>query len=142
MPVEDLVIVHVMAEEGEEFSGTAVLEILLMSGLRHGAMDIFHYRNQQGVVEFSLANCLHPGTFNPDAMNQLNTPGITLFMQLPMQGDAFEALDHMLEMGDFLAKHLEGKLLDEEHCALTKQRTQFYRDKIRAVQRNQLLPNS
>lgn len=140
-PVEDLVVVHVMARSNEEFSGTSVLDLLLTAGLRHGPMDIFHYRNPKGITEFSLANCVHPGTFDPDAMNQVNTPGVTLFMQLPTAADAMEAFDHMLEMARFLAKHLEGDMLDEDHSSVTGQRIEYYREKIRSFERSKLIPS-
>lgn len=140
-PVEDLVVVHVMARGDEEFSGSSVLDLLLTAGLRHGPMEIFHYRNPQGVTEFSLANCIQPGTFDPDAMNQVNTPGVTLFMQLPNGGDAMEAFDHLYEMARFLAQHLDGDILDEDHSTVTPQRIEYYREKIRSFERSRLLPS-
>lgn len=140
-PVEDLVVVHVMARRDEEFSGSSVLDLLLTAGLRHGPMDIFHYRNPKGVTEFSLANCVQPGTFDPDAMNQVNTPGVTLFMQLPNGADAIEAFEHMFEMARFLAQHLEGELLDEDHSSVTPQRVEYYREKIRSFERTRLIPS-
>lgn len=140
-PVEDLVVVHVMARSGEEFSGSSVLDLLLTAGLRHGPMEIFHYRNPRGVTEFSLANCVQPGTFDPDAMNQVNTPGVTLFMQLPNGADAMEAFDHMYEMARFLAQHLEGDILDEDHSSVTPQRIEYYREKIRSFERTRLIPS-
>lgn len=141
-PVEDLVIIHVMAPKGAELSGSSVLDLLVTAGLRHGPMDIFHYRNPKGVTEFSLANCIHPGTFDPDAMNQVNTPGVTLFMQLPTGANAMEAFDHMVEMARFLAKHLEADVLDEDHSTVTGQRIEYYREKIRSFERSKLIPSS
>jgi cell division protein ZipA len=138
-PVEDLVIIHVMASDNEELSGSRVLDLLVTAGLRHGPMDIFHYRNPKGVTEFSLVNCVHPGTFDPDAMNQLNTPGVTLFMQLPTAADAMEAFDHMYEMAVFLAKHLDARILDEDHSTVTPQRIEYYREKLRTFARAKLL---
>jgi cell division protein ZipA len=141
-PVEDLVIIHVMAPKGAELSGSSVLDLLVTAGLRHGPMDIFHYRNPKGVTEFSLANCIQPGTFDPDAMNQVNTPGVTLFMQLPTGANAMEAFDHMVEMARFLAKHLEAEVLDEDHSTVTGQRIEYYREKIRSFERSKLIPSS
>ncbi|TXR53723.1 cell division protein ZipA [Reinekea thalattae] len=140
-PVEDLVIMHVMAKQGQELSGSEILELLLASGLRHGPMGIFHYRNPKGQTEFSLANCVHPGTFNPDAMSQLNTPGITLFLQLPSRANSMEAFEHMYQMGTYLAKKLDADLLDEEHSTVTAQRCEYYREKLRAFARSKLLPD-
>ena len=138
-PVEDLVIIHVMAADGEELSGSKVLDLLVTAGLRHGPMDIFHYRNPKRQTEFSLANCVQPGTFDPDAMNQVATPGVTLFMQLPCAADAMAAFDHMYEMAVFLAKHLDAQILDEDHSTVTPQRIEYYREKLRAFARSKLI---
>ncbi|WP_320824660.1 cell division protein ZipA [Reinekea sp.] len=138
-PVEELVIIHVMAKKDAELSGSAVLELLLTAGLRHGPMDIFHYRNPQGYTEFSLANCIRPGTFNPDSMNQVNTPGVTLFMQLPTAANTLEAFDHMYEMARYLAKHLEADMLDEDHNSVTLQRLEYYREKLRTFVRSKMI---
>ena len=140
-PVEDLVIVHVMAPNKGELSGSLLLDLLITAGLRHGPMNIFHYRNPQGITEFSLANCIQPGTFDPDAMNQVNTPGVTLFMQLPTAADALESFGHMIEMAKFLAKNLDAVVLDEDHSSVTGQRIEYYREKIRAFERSKLIPS-
>jgi len=140
-PVEDLVVIHVMAKNDGELSGSAVLELLLAAGLRHGPMDIFHYRNPKGYTEFSLANCVRPGTFDPDSMNQVNTPGVTLFMQLPTAADAMESFEHMYEMASFIAQHLDAEILDEGHSSVTKQRLAYYREKLSTFARSRLIPS-
>ncbi|MFQ3228957.1 cell division protein ZipA [Reinekea sp.] len=141
LPVEDLIVVHLMAKEGGEINGRALLELLVHAGLRHGPMDIFHYRNPQGKTEFSLANCVRPGTFNPDAMADVNTPGVTLFLQLPCTADAMESFEHMIEMARFMAANLNTNLLDEEHSTVTPQVVEYYREKLRAFARKQLIPS-
>jgi len=138
-PVEELVIIHVMARDGGELPGGDLLELLIRAGLRFGPLDIFHYRNPKGQMEFSLANCVQPGTLNPDAMDQFTTPGVTLFMQLPLHADMMEAFDHMYEMALFLAKHLDAVVVDEEHSTVTPQRVEHYRERLRNFARSQLI---
>ncbi|GGX75694.1 cell division protein ZipA [Saccharospirillum salsuginis] len=138
-PVEELVIIHVMARDGGELPGSDLLELLIRAGLRFGPLDIFHYRNPKGQMEFSLANCVQPGTLNPDAMDQFTTPGVTLFMQLPLHADMMEAFDHMYEMALFLAKHLDAVVVDEEHSTVTPQRVEHYRERLRNFARSQLI---
>ena len=141
LPVEDLIVVHLMAKSGGEINGRGLLELLVRAGLRHGPMDIFHYRNPQGKTEFSLANCVQPGTFNPDAMADVNTPGVTLFLQLPSTADAMESFEHMIEMARFMAANLDTDILDEEHSSVTPQVVEYYREKLRAFTRKQLIPS-
>ncbi|HET8903599.1 MAG TPA: cell division protein ZipA [Saccharospirillum sp.] len=138
-PVEELVIMHVMARDKGEIAGGDLLELLLRAGLRFGPLDIFHYRNPQGQMEFSLANCVQPGTLNPDAMDQMTTPGVTLFMQLPLRADMMTSFDHMYEMAVYLSKNLDADLLDEEHSTVTPQRVEHYRERLRNFARSQLI---
>lgn len=138
-PVEELVIMHVMARDKDEIAGGDLLELLLRAGLRFGPLDIFHYRNPQGQMEFSLANCVQPGTLNPDAMDQMTTPGVTIFMQLPLRADMMTSFDHMYEMAVYLSKNLDADLLDEEHSTVTPQRVEHYRERLRNFARSQLI---
>ncbi|WP_051207323.1 cell division protein ZipA [Saccharospirillum impatiens] len=138
-PVEELVIMHVMARDKGEIAGGDLLELLLRAGLRFGPLDIFHYRNPQGQMEFSLANCVQPGTLNPDAMDQMATPGVTIFMQLPLHADMMTSFDHMYEMAVYLSKNLDADLLDEEHSTVTPQRVEHYRERLRNFARSQLI---
>lgn len=138
-PVEELVIMHVMAREKGEIAGGDLLELLLRAGLRFGPLDIFHYRNPMGQMEFSLANCVQPGTLNPDSMDQTTMPGVTLFMQLPLRADLMTSFDHMYEMAAYLSKNLEADLLDEEHSTVTPQRVEHYRERLRNFARAQLI---
>ncbi|MEX1214317.1 cell division protein ZipA [Saccharospirillum sp.] len=138
-PVEALVIMHVMARDKGEIAGDVLLELLLRAGLRFGPLDIFHYRNPQGQMEFSLANSVQPGTLNPDAMDQMATPGVTLFMQLPLRADMMTSFDHMYEMAVYLSKNLDADLLDEEHSTVTPQRVEHYRERLRNFARSQLI---
>lgn len=140
-PVEDIIVIHVMAKGEDVLSGGDILELLLRAGLRHGSMDIFHYRNHQGQTEFSLANCVQPGTFNPDQMSEMTTPGLTLFMQLPTGANAMESLDHMVEMARFMARNLNAVVLDETHSTVTGQRIESYREKLRSFARKKLIPS-
>jgi len=138
-PVEEVVVIHIMASEGDKLAGSELLELLLRAGLRFGPMDIFHYRNGKGQLEFSLANCVQPGTLDPDGMAEMNTPGVTLFMQLPQRADLLTSFDHMVEMGQFLVQHLKAEMLDENHSTVTPQRVEHYRERLRNFARSQLI---
>lgn len=138
-PVEELVIIHIMAPEGGQLAGSELLELMLRAGLRFGPMDIFHYRNSKGQLEFSLANCVQPGTLDPDAMAEMTTPGVTLFMQLPQRADLLTSFEHLVEMGQFLTQHLNADMLDENHSTVTPQRLEHYRERLRNFARSQLI---
>ena len=66
-PVEEVLVINVVAREGDGFKGPALLQNILESGLRFGEMDIFHRHESMagnGEVLFSMANALKPGTFD------------------------------------------------------------------------------
>lgn len=84
-------------------------------GFKFGEMDIFHRHedlNGKGEVLFSMINMVKPGTFNPYRMEQFSTPGVSLFMQLPLRSNAAFAFEHMLQAADQLASDLDAMLTD------------------------------
>lgn len=131
--VEPLVMVlNVMARSGEYFNGADVLAALKASGLQHGEMMIFHYYSGAGDDRpvFSLANTVEPGTFDLNTIEHLQTPGLSLFMQLPGPMDSREAFELMLKTGRSLAEQLGGDLCDERRNVLTLQTIGHLKEQI------------
>ena len=89
-------------------------------GLKFGDMGIFH-REEKGTTErlYSVANAVEPGTFDLSDLETLQTPGLTFFMQLPVPGDALEALDEMILSARTVAATLGGDVKDDTMSALT-----------------------
>ncbi|MDR9435451.1 MAG: cell division protein ZipA C-terminal FtsZ-binding domain-containing protein, partial [Thiohalophilus sp.] len=81
---------------------------------------------------FSLANTVEPGTFDLNAIEQLQTPGLSLFMQLPAPIDSREAFELMLKTGRNLAEQLGGDLCDERRNVLTLQTIGHLKEQIEA----------
>ncbi|MDZ7804648.1 cell division protein ZipA [Thiohalophilus sp.] len=130
---ESLVIVlNVMAKAGRQFAGMDILDALYANDLRHGEMMIFHRYPEQGGGRpvFSLANTVEPGTFDLHAIEQLQTPGVSLFMQLPAPIDSREAFELMLKTGRNLAEQLGGDLCDERRNLLTLQTIGHLKEQI------------
>ena len=83
-PDEDVIILSLMAREGETFNGMQLLDAMELCGLSHGEMDIFHYTElDSGKPLFSIANVLEPGSFDRENMGDIETPGLAMFMRLP-----------------------------------------------------------
>lgn len=132
---ESLVIVlNVMAKAGRQFAGMDILDALYANDMRHGAMMIFHRYPDEGGGSpvFSLANTVEPGTFDLNAIEQLQTPGLSLFMQLPAPIDSREAFELMLKTGRNLAEQLGGDLCDERRNVLTLQTIGHLKEQIEA----------
>ena len=141
-PVQEVLVINVMANTAQGLQGETLLELLLACGLRFGEMNIFHRYDDQSHTQFSVVNCVKPGIFNLEKMHNFTTPGVSLFMQLPMRADAMQAFDFMYETALCLAKNLDAQLKDEQQSSLTAQTAEHYREKIRSFKQSQLMQES
>ncbi|WP_027331124.1 cell division protein ZipA [Marinimicrobium agarilyticum] len=141
---EEVLIINVMAPSGQQFRGDALLDALLDAGLRYGDMNIFHrYEDPKGggAILFSLANMVKPGTFDLDGMDDFTTPGVSLFMTLPLESvdlENVEVFDEMLEAARSIAFELGGEMKDENRSVLTRQTQEHCRQRIHEFERKQL----
>lgn len=138
---EEVLIINIMAPKGEMFNGADLLDIVLKCGLRYGNMDIFHrYSDVQGngALLFSMANMVRPGTFDLDAMDEFSTPGVSLFMTLPIKADSMQSFDLMVETAQAISQTLGGELKDEQRSAMTRQTLEHCRQRISDFERKKL----
>lgn len=140
--VEEVLILNIMAPPGDCFEGNDLLRVLLSSGLRFGDMNIFHYHigeAGEGPALFSLANIVVPGTFDMSAMEDFTTPGVSLFLALPVEVEALKALDTLLTTARYIAEQLGGELKDENRSVFTGQTAEHYRQRVMEFQRRKAL---
>lgn len=141
---EDFVLaLTIMAPEGRRFRGGEVHRALEHEGLRHGAFQAFH-RHRQGqasetVPVFSVVNVVQPGGFDLETIDELTTPGIALFTQVPGPPDPSGAFDEMLSAAERLTQSLGGRLCDESRSTLTMQSVNLMRERIAEHGRRSLL---
>lgn len=138
---EEVLIINVMAHKGEIFNGGELLDIILKCGMRYGSMDIFHRHSDtkgEGALLFSMANMVKPGTFDLDAMDEFETPGVSLFMTLPINADSMQSFDLMADTARAIAETLGGELKDEQRSVMTRQTLEHCRQRIRDFERMRL----
>lgn len=138
---EEVLIINIMAHKGEVFKGEDLLDIVLKCGLRYGSMDIFHRYSDnkgEGALLFSMANMVKPGTFDLDAMDEFTTPGVTLFMTLPINADSMQSFDLMADTAQAISQTLGGELKDEQRSVMTRQTLEHCRQRIRDFERKKL----
>ncbi|WP_062062041.1 cell division protein ZipA [Cellvibrio sp. OA-2007] len=138
---EEVLIINVMAHKGEMFNGGDLLDIILKCGMRYGSMDIFHRHSDtkgEGALLFSMANMVKPGTFDLDAMDEFETPGVSLFMTLPINADSMQSFDLMADTARAIAETLGGELKDEQRSVMTRQTLEHCRERIRNFERMRL----
>jgi len=125
-----------MAPKGELLRGQQLQEAALNVGLRYGELKIFQRHLDEdgsGEVLFSMANLVNPGTFDLKTIDQMSTPGVTLFMALDDIDDPVSAFDIMIESVDSMAAVMNLSVLDETRSSMTRQTIDHYRQRARDV---------
>lgn len=138
---EEVFVIHVMAAKDQMLHGSPLLDTVLQCGMRYGHMDIFHRHSDakgEGTHLFSMANMVKPGTFDLDAMDQFETPGVSFFMTLPINADSMQTFELMVDTARTLAGTLGGELKDDQRSVMTKQTLEHCRQRIRDYERQRL----
>jgi len=139
---QEVLVLNVRATEDNPISGAALLPMLLTLGFKFGDQDIFHRHvnsNGKGPVLFSLANMFKPGVFDIDNLETFTTVGVSLFMILPIEGEAHQVFNMMHNAARKIAEEFGAQVLDGRRSVLTKQGLQQYFEKIRDFERRRML---
>lgn len=139
---DEVLVINVMAGASGPFQGADLLEVILECGMRYGDMQIFHRYSEdsgEGPLFFSMANMVVPGTFDLNKMADFETPGVSLFMTLPMPGNSVEAFNTMAMTASKIAERLGGDLKDETRSAMTNQTLEHCRQRILEYERKRQL---
>ncbi len=127
---EKYVVINVLGE----IHGQPLLESLLSLGFAYGDMNIFHCQDENGVVQFSLTNAVEPGSFDLEKIQELVTPGVTLFMCAHELEQPLECFHQMLNAGSRLAEDLGSQLCDETRSEMTVQGIEDRRQNLQEYQ--------
>jgi cell division protein ZipA len=125
----DIVVLYILAKPGRTLVGSQINSSAQAMGLRFGEMNVFHYKSD-GRNVFSLANMLEPGSFDANTIHDLNTTGLTVFMQINGD-DPLDDLTEMLQRSYQLAGLLDARLCNHRREPLTEQDAENYRTQVR-----------
>lgn len=136
---EHMIVLYLVAPEGERLVGAQLAVAFARHGLEHGELGIFHARaggdgsaeRPEQTTDFSIANAVEPGSFDPATMDTLSTPGVVLFMRMPGPKSPINAFDRMVAVARSLGEELGARVLDDKKIPLTRQEEQHLRDQLR-----------
>ena len=131
----DVLVLHVMAKEGDALKGAELLPCMLSMNFKFGEMNIFHRHEDcagTGKVIFSIADMVNPGTFDPDNMEQFTSHGIVMFMRLPCHGEPLRNFSIMLNSAFQMADDLRAVVCDGQRQPWDDAKKQDYIRRIKA----------
>lgn len=138
---QEIFVINILKQDGKGLQGRELAHIFKVCDMRHGEMNIFHrfeQANAQGKIQFSVTNAIEPGTFDLATIDELVTPGISLFMSLPGPEKPMEAFDAMAEVALVFSRNFNASLHDDTHSDLTPQTLEHYRNRVREFSRKHL----
>jgi cell division protein ZipA len=133
--VSDFIIVHIQMPEGLSMQGSKLLPCITTLGFKYSEEGFFNRHVDpagQEPVLFRLVNMYNPGTFDIDNMEQFSTPGVSLFMTLPCEGDGLAAFNMLHSAAKKIADEFGAQILDAERTEMTVDRVRQYVEQVRA----------
>ncbi|TVP56191.1 MAG: cell division protein ZipA [Halomonadaceae bacterium] len=135
---EEVIVINVHCKGEGRLPGPALKRLFEGCGMEYGDMGIYHRHEEpdtRSPVQFSVANAVSPGTFRPEEMDAMSSPGISFFLSLPGPDDAMQAFEFMLETAQAVVRNLGGELRDEQRSVMTGQTIEHCRQCIREYER-------
>jgi len=138
-PVEELIVMNVLAQPGQAFTGDEVFAALRGKDLKFGEMNIFHRLDPVSrKVSYSVANIVEPGTFDMADMEAFRSPGLCFFLQLPGPQNPAQVFEDFVAVARDVATELDAELKDEQRSFMTPQTVEHYRQRIADFSRRRM----
>lgn len=144
--IDDVIAVFVLVSPDDTaIKGEKILSASFALDLKYGDMKIFHrYANSASVKEddaelaneeilFSMANMMEPGWFDFDKMHEMETSGISFFMQANLVNNPSAVLDDMLICAHRMATMIGAQLCNSQRKPLDEAHTNELRDKVKKL---------
>jgi len=134
--VDDVISVYVLAQPGEMIKGEKILSASYALHMDFGTMKIFHRHDQdeERKIQFSMANIKQPGWFEIDNMNELETPGVSFFMQVNLVDKPSMVLDEMMITAHGLSSMIGATLCGAQRKPLDETQTNELREKVKRLE--------
>ena len=111
---QGIVALHIMAPRGYIFYGDDLVAVFNHFNLHYNeSLQVFQDYTNEGEVLFTITTSVKPGTFDMEHIDELTTPGISVFMDIHQVSNPKEGFKHMLTVLYKMSEHLQGTLLNE-----------------------------
>lgn len=113
---EKIVVLHVVALDGEAFSGPVIEQMMVELELEYGDMGAYHLNvklQDQAHSMYCVLNMFKPGAFDPENMDLFMTQGLIFILRLPGPEDGLKAFNIMYDHACRFATFCNGEVLDD-----------------------------
>ncbi len=108
---------NVVAQSGGAFPGEQIAAAAATAGFRLEPDGLFHWCDENGRTLFTMENH-EPEGFSADRLATMQTPGLTLLLDVPSVAGGEAAFDRMAQAGRELAEALGGFVVDDNRVPL------------------------
>ncbi len=141
---DSIIILYILAQPDDSFSGEALKNAVTSAGLEHGEFDFFHFVSSSetnlGNKVYSLANMYKPGSFDLDILDKFSTMGLCAFMVPALLEDPVSGFREMCTSCKHIADQLNGvlttnqrELLNEENYISICSQITAHKEKLNAA---------
>ena len=126
-----------LVAKDKRLPGRAVLDALDSGGFLPGLMQLYYRRSDfDPTVVVGVANMVESGVLDPNALPDVETPGLVTFMGVPDDpAQALKTFNSMVAASRRLAQRLDVTLCDETRSALTAQSENHMRERVGNIAR-------
>lgn len=143
-PLDDVIAVYVIASKEEPvIKGEKILSASYALNLKYGDMKIFHRyvdalegTSDKKEILFSMANTQQPGYFDIENMHNMETKGMSFFMQANLLDSPSHVLDEMLICAHRMSTMLGAELCNAQRKPLDEAYTNYLRKKVKKLVEN------
>jgi cell division protein ZipA len=125
-----IIAVRLLGRDNQRIEGAVLKAALGSEGLEFGRYSIYHRIVDGGRPLYSVASLVEPGSFDPNLMESLRFPGISMFAVFPGPLPAPQCFDELLSTARRLADRLGATLQDDSGSSLTGQRVLSIREDL------------
>ncbi len=108
---------NVVAQSGGAFSGEQIAAAATAAGFRLEPDGLFHWCDENNRTLFAMENH-EPEGFSAERLATMQTPGLTLLLDVPRVAGGEAAFDRMAQAGRELAEALGGFVVDDNRVPL------------------------